>query len=175
MFEFDCKAGVFKPISHTIEKMSVFLITPTGNEVNLYSAVDQGLASIKPIISTNPGQAQTTYQTQHKYVKIFIQKKRVNLNMFWSWIFELDPTKFIIDVYSFSKSKGPLFFSGRGRILTKEEILASSIFSDLSKKWATDELHKPAANTLNELVVLHKPDPKSKLRKLGIKKEGVTI
>lgn len=164
MVEFKCVSGVHRPISHTIEKMAVFIITPKGDEVNIYSAIDQGLVL----------RVEDHYHTTHKYVKIFIQKQTVEYKLYWSWVFEFDPTKYETDIYSFSKTRGPLFFSARGRILSDDEIISSPFFSYDLKRWAKNELNKPATSTLDDLVVIHKPNPKVKLRKLGVKKEGVS-
>ena len=59
-------------------------------------------------------------------------------------------------------------------MLSDDEILSSPFFSYDLKRWAKNELNKPATSTLEELVVIHKPNPKVKLRKLGVKKEGVS-
>ena len=174
MFSFQCRVGAYKPLSTTLEQMLVFGITPKGEEIPLHVLIRNGVVKKD---DTDPLSHQDLkrecWLTNLQYLKIFIQKKKLlKVKMFWSWIIELNNEQPRTILYSFSRTRGPLFIAGNFKILTKEEILTSNLFNNTTKSWATDELYKPAQATLDELIYIERPDPRQGIRKIHLPKKG---
>jgi hypothetical protein len=148
----------------------VFIITPRKEEIPYFNALDQGLVTKMALKTVSGLETKVTNSTPYRYMKIFIQKQKENLKMFWSFFIDLGHNEsYPTTIYSFSRGRGPLYFEANCKILTKNEVVSSNAFSITSQTWLNDELYKPADVTLQELVVIKKPDPKARIRKIGIR------
>lgn len=166
MYNFECRTGAVKNIGHMNDKLQIYVVTPK-SEIHLYSAINQGIV-LKP--EPKLGELNNfKHITPHKLLKIYIQRQSEKSVINYHWYVNLDGKDTLpTTIYSMGKTRVPLFFSGTCKILTKGEVIIANLLPPAI-------LNTPETKLIEELVVIQKTNPKTKLRKIGIRRNNESL
>jgi hypothetical protein len=161
--QFTARIGNHKPNENTTEKLHIFLVTPRLQEIMLHQAIRMGIADETRATGVK------IFTTNLDLIKVFVATSGFGSpRFFYSFILRLGEDNEKTTIYSFSGTKGPLFFEGNAYLYPEDEALTLDELPEETRSWMRATTYRPPQETLKRLVKIEQKDLKQGIRKLMV-------
>jgi hypothetical protein len=161
--QFAARVGNHKPTESSTEKLWIFIITPRKQEIMLHDAVRMGIAE------RTDATGVTLYETNMELVKVFVSTQGFGKPKFFhNFVLRLGEEYDKVSIYSFSTTKGPLYFDAHAYLYSEEDAIKLEELDPQTRDFMRMAHFRPPQQTLDRLVSIEKRDLKDGIRKLMI-------